>query len=699
MKRRSAARLAWSLAAVAVALSVVGIALAVAGRRDVGFNLAVLLVGVAPFMSVGALVASRFPRNPIGWIFCAVGLLQALQVASYEYAVEAVIERDGALPLGGLAAWISALAWMPSLGLLTTYLFLLFPDGHPPSPRWRWVGWTGGIGLGAVVVAAMVGNATGTPRALLSEEPLEYPPLVGALLLLGFVTVLVASVASVASLVVRYRRSRGDEREQLKWVAFAATFALVAIAVQFVPVGWPDWFQLLVGLGFLAVPVASGVAILKHRLYDIDVVINKTVVYGALAAFVTVVYVGIVAGIGSLVGSGGNAFLTIVATAIIALLFQPARVRARHFANRLVYGKRATPYEVLSRLAQGMGSQYSADDALPSLARVLGEGTGAARAEVWLRVGSDLRPAASWPDDVEPRQRSIALADGDLPPIVGADLTLPVKHEGEVLGALAISMPRGETVTPDTERLLADVASQAGLLLRNVRLIEELRASRQRLVAAQDEERRRLERNIHDGAQQQLVALSVKVRLAESLARKDPDKATELMAEVRAETQQALDDLRDLARGVYPPLLADKGLAAALEAQARKVPFPVRVEPNGIGRYPPEAEANAYFCVLEALQNAAKYAAASAAVVRLFEDAGHLQFVVSDDGTGFDPDVVPRGSGLQNMADRLEALGGRLEIASSSGRGTTVTGRIPVQPVAAAQASSSRSGSNSDLGM
>jgi signal transduction histidine kinase len=197
-------------------------------------------------------------------------------------------------------------------------------------------------------------------------------------------------------------------------------------------------------------------------------------------------------------------------------------------------------------------------------------------------------------------------------------------------------------------------------------------------VTAQDEERRRLERNIHDGAQQQLVALAVNLKLARTLAAKDPEKSQEILDRLQTEAQGALDDLRDLARGIYPPLLADKGLAAALEAQARKAALPVSIDPDGVGRYPQEAEAAAYFCVLEALQNAAKYAGASSVTVRLTQDDGDLVFTVSDDGRGFDPATTPRGSGLQNMADRLAALGGALEIRSAPGDGTTLTGRVPV---------------------
>ncbi|HEV8565017.1 MAG TPA: sensor histidine kinase, partial [Actinomycetota bacterium] len=231
------------------------------------------------------------------------------------------------------------------------------------------------------------------------------------------------------------------------------------------------------------------------------------------------------------------------------------------------------------------------------------------------------------------------------------------------------------------------LAAQAGLVLRNARLTEELRArlvelqaSRQRIVAAQDEERRRLERNLHDGAQQQLVALAVKQRLVESLVTRDPDKAAILLGELQSDTASALDNLRDLARGIYPPLLADKGLAAALESQAGKAAVPTTVEPDGIGRYPQEAEAAVYFCSLEALQNVAKYANASRVRIALREEGGTLAFTVEDDGTGFDPTTTPRGAGTQNMADRLSALGGTFEIRSAPGEGTTVLGRVPISP-------------------
>jgi signal transduction histidine kinase len=314
------------------------------------------------------------------------------------------------------------------------------------------------------------------------------------------------------------------------------------------------------------------------------------------------------------------------------------------------------------------------------MVRLLAEGTGARTTVVWLRIDSELRPAAMWPvNGYSPAPRAIS---GDtLPAFADETLALPVRHQGEILGALSLTKPPNENVSPVEQKLVNDLAAQAGLILRNSRLIEDLRASRQRLVAAQDEERRRLERNLHDGAQQQLVALAVQARMAESLAGTDPDRERELLRQVQQGVQDALEDVRDLARGIYPPLLADQGLPAALEAQARKVSMPVSVETDRIGRYPQEFEATVYFCVLEALQNASKYAGASEVSVRVWRDHGDLVFAVVDDGRGFDRGTTTLGTGMRNMADRLAAVGGSLEVWSQPGGGTTVSGRIPIPSV------------------
>jgi signal transduction histidine kinase len=232
-------------------------------------------------------------------------------------------------------------------------------------------------------------------------------------------------------------------------------------------------------------------------------------------------------------------------------------------------------------------------------------------------------------------------------------------------------------MNPAKLQLVEDLAAQAGLVLRNVKLIEELKASRQRLVAAQDEERRKIERNIHDGAQQQLVALAVHLKLASGMVGKDPDRERDLLAKLVDQTNEALEDLRDLARGIYPPLLQDKGLPAALEAQARKAVVPTTVTADGLGRFDQATESAVYFSCLEALQNVAKYAEASRATITLSNGDGHLRFSVTDDGQGFDASATSYGTGLQGIADRLAAIGGILTVTSTPGHGTTIDGRVP----------------------
>jgi signal transduction histidine kinase len=642
------------------------------------FRGAVEMLTVA-FALMGGLLAQRRPENAIGWIFLAAALLSGVQGLAQEYTVFALSE--GNVRGARIGNWIDGLIWVPITGPIAIFVTLLFPTGRLPSRRWRWVPWIGALGILLFTAAFTVStdNQVGLANPFFELSPDVVGPLFG----LGSSLYLAGVLAALASFVVRFRRSRGDERQQLRWfaaaVGLAALFITLSVIAQLLAPnleGFTRAAAVMTILSFASIPVATGVAVLKYRLYDIDIVINRAVVVGALGVFITGVYVGIVVGVGTLVGRGGGIVLPGVAAAVVAVAFQPARRRAQHLANRLVYGQRATPFEVLTAFSERVSGTYAAEDVMPRMARILGEGTGAARAEVWLRVGDAMRRTASWPTGAG--STTVPLGDGELPDLPDAERAVPVRDQGALLGALTLTKGRGESVTPAEERLLTNLASQVGLVLRNVRLVEDLRASRQRLVAAQDEERRRLERNIHDGAQQQLVALAVKLRLIEALGRKDPDQAVATAAQAKAEAQDALENLRDLARGIYPPLLADRGLAAALDAQARKAPMPVNVESDGVGRYPQEAEATVYFCVLEALQNAAKYAVASRVVVRLGEEDGHLVFSVADDGRGFDVGSTAKGAGLQNMSDRVEAVGGSIEVSSVPGEGTTVTGRLPV---------------------
>jgi signal transduction histidine kinase len=612
----------------------------------------------------GIMIFIRQPENRAGWVFLAIGMAWIMSwfaVALVEWATR---NNHGALPLRAPIAVVGEVGLAPAI--LIPLLFLLFPDGRPPTPRWRWAAWAllGGGAVGVLTEMITPGPLNNfVSSGIFYENPFGIPPLFDLARVLagvGLVVALGGAVACVAGVRSRFKRSTGEERQQLRWLVLVASIAgvllLTGILITLtIPsdlngANAPPVFPVVLGL--LALTVALGIpgayllAITRYGLWGIDIVIRKALILAVLAVFFVAVYALIVGGVGALTQSTGNTALSFAAAATVAVLFQPALSRARRFADRVVYGERATPYEVLSRFGDRLGDTYAADDVLARTARVLAEGIGADRARVWLGAAPDRRAVAEF------------VREGlDIDPSAPDEYLAEVRHRGRELGALSVTTPANDPMDPTKEKLVADLASQAGLLLSNFGLLEDLRASRRRLVSAQDEERRRLERNIHDGAQQQLVALAVKARLAKQLTARDPAKATELLLQIDGETQQALEDLRDLARGIYPPLLADRGLVDALTAQARKGTVPTEVHAEGVGRYPQEVEAAVYFCALEALQNVAKYARADSVRIDLGQRDGHLEFDVADDGTGFDP-ARAHGSGLQGMRDRLEALGG-----------------------------------------
>jgi signal transduction histidine kinase len=625
---------------------------------------------------IAFILASRRPRNPIGWLGLAAGL--ALAVASFatSYGLRALVAAPGSLPAGDAAMWVSNAIWsIPTAAI--AFVFLLFPTGRLRSRRWRPAAWFVAAVFTLVLAAAMAVATRVYTRPFTSFASAQQP----GVLRLELVLVPVAMAVSVAAVTVRFVRSTGEERLQLKWFATAAAVVIVAFIPSVLTSSAVT--TVLLNVAFLGVNVSIAIAVLKYRLYDIDIVISKALQYGCLAAFITAVYAAVVVGVGTAAGDQGSVWLSALAAALVAVAFQPVRLRAALLANRVVYGRRATPYQVLSEFARRIGGTYADDDVLPQMARIVAAGTGARQVVVWLRAGPELRAEASAGDPAatDPAAGPMLVTGAALPPMPDADTCVPIIYQGELLGAITIRMPKDEQLRPAGAQLVADVASQAGPVLSNAGLIAELRASRQRLITAQDEARRQLERNLHDGAQQDLVALAIKLRIAGTVLDEDPGQVKELLTGLQADIAGALANLRDLARGIYPPMLAELGLVAALGGQAAKSPVPVTVIAAGIGRFPQDTEAAVYFCCLEALQNTAKYSAATAARITLSASDGALLFAVSDDGAGFDAARTAMGSGLRNMADRLAALGGRLEVESAPGAGTTVSGHLPVAQV------------------
>jgi signal transduction histidine kinase len=639
------------------------------------------IIAFAMFGVVGALITSRAPNRIGVLLLWGSGMTAASFVAGE--ATTYAIGRGIQGPAVVAGALMSTLGWV--IGIMPVLLLIpqLFPDGHVPSRRWLPLAWGTMIGLGLLGIWAVLGveELSGSVESALVDNPL-YVPVIGSIELPEevFLVVIVGSlIGGVTSLIVRFRRSRGVERQQIKWVAASLVFVVATMLLSAISegLGGPTRLidTLLSGLAFLSIPVAIGIGVLQYRLYDLDIVVTKALIAGALVLVVLAAYGALVWLFGTVASEGESSVSLFVLALLLGIAFRPVARFARRVADRIVYGRRATPYEVLTEFSGRVGDAYATEDVLGRMATILGEGVGADAARVWLHVGDELRPSSAWPAEAPPAD-PLKLEGDALPEIVG-ETAVEVRDGGELLGALSVLMPANDPMTPAKERLVRDLASQAGLVLRNVRLVEELRASQRRIVAAQDQERRRLERNIHDGAQQQLVALTVKMRLAESLAGKDTAKTEAMLVQMQEETQAALEDLRDLARGIYPPLLADQGLGAALESQARKSAVPVTVESDGVGRYPQEVEAAVYFSVLEALQNVAKYAEAQHATVALAQVNGELAFSVRDDGRGFAAGDAGRGSGFQGMADRLGALGGTVAITSAPGQGTMVAGRIP----------------------
>lgn len=702
-----------AFAAASTAAVLVGVALFVAaGGALRGSWLAQnASAGLALAIAFAAMVRQQ-PNNAavwtLGWSALVLSFGQALLIGVNEHALArlvatGVVGERSELTFELLPTWLAwshtlrdtvwILGWFP----LMTLGLLLFPDGRLLSPRWR-----GAVAAAVVGMVGFLGVLTvGFRPAARAGRPLDSYELSAGLVIvesLFFVLLLAATLASLASLVVRYRQASGDARRQIRWVAMGGGLVVLAHLLWVVAFVDPVLAEQLVRVGVLAaVPAMIGsyaVAILRYRLYDIDVVISRSLVVAASAGFIAAVYVAVVVGVGRVVGVTEEASLglKVLATAIVAVAFQPLRRRVRRWADRLVYGHRATPYEVLAGFSRQAAS--AGDEAgLARIAEVLADGTGAQPATLWLRVGAQVRPVASSGGGEAPVP--LDLDAGELPTLPGS-LVVPVRHDGELLGAVALTKPRSEPPTRQDEELATRLARGLALMLRNARLTAELRehltalqASRSRLVRAQDDARRTIEAQLRAGAQHELATLAARLgEVRAEVAAARAARTAGLLAQLEAEVADADDTLHALAQGIYPPMLEAEGLAVAVASQAARSTLPVSVQAGGLPRYPADVEVAVYFCVLEALQNVAKHARASCAHVR-FEprDAG-LWFEVSDDGVGFDPRRTASGSGLGGLAARLDTIDGVLEVRSRPGSGTRITGRVtttplPVQPAVA----------------
>jgi hypothetical protein len=668
MNARSAARIAWTATGVSAVLGVGGLAIDRFARLEMETSIVYgyPILWALSLSLIGALVVSRQPRNALGWVFLLVGGLLTFNFAGSVYAAFALTGGHGSLPAGLAIAWLtSGWLWIPISALLVIFVPLLFPTGHALTPRWRFPAWF----AMAFIVLAGISNAF-MPGPLSSlrriSNPLGLAGQAALLTKLGDLSgplLIIAVGGAVTSLVVRFRRARGEERQQLKWFLYGGVLFIVPFMIH--GSGIPDQIQQLALALFLpALPISIGIAMLRYRLFDIDLVINKSLVFGTLAVFITGVYVGIVAGIGTLAGSAArpNLLLSIVATAIVAVAFQPVRERVQRLANRLVYGQRATPYEVMADFSERMAGALSPEEVLPRMAEAAARGIGARATRLRVILPNGSQRVESWPAGAE--------ADH-------FDRVLPVTYRGDAVGEIAVAKAAGEPITPAEGKLLTDLAAQTGLVMHNVRLTEELesrleeissqaaqlRTSRQRIVAAQDEERRRLEETIRRGSEERLIRIREALASAELRLASDPAVAVVLLEQLTAQATAVLEELREVARGIYPPVLEGEGLVPALRMHLGRVDASVALDSETIDRYPFEIEAAIYFCCVEALEGVSGPAA-----VRLGGHVAGVDFSISGCG--------PLDGRLQRMEDRVEALGGSVQFA-----GSTLRGSIPLAVV------------------
>jgi signal transduction histidine kinase len=733
------------------------------------------------FTAVGLYVVRRRPGHREGWLFVAVGVAHAVMFAGRQYGLHA-----GPLPGASWIGWLGI--WpLPLVLVLVGVAVMCFPSGRLPSRAWVPVV---GVLITVGIVLASVSALWPVEYArtgLLAGHPFDLPGRTAAEGFYGVarpVGYLLFQLTWVACVVVRVWRARGDEARQLRWFLYAATVSAVVMVLGLAVWGSPVPGTLTVPL----LAVAAGAAILRYRLYDIDPVINKSLVLGAMAALVTVGYAVVVIGVGRLVDGYGT-LLSLLAIGLVAVAFEPLRRRAQRLADRLVYGRRATPYEALARLSAHFTAP--AGGLLDNICATVADAVGAREVTLWTGPAGDLRAVSVWParqplpsgprtladlatangkpgasedqaagslgqgvrpeptagspgQEVRPdpmangksrlnawpdaaasgKQGSGARSDaaangkqgsgtrpdaaasgkqgpaarpdaaangkqgpGALPdppasgkrrpserpdaaerngdPTSAAVTVLPVRHDGRFRGAITVA---GGALSGAEQRLAGDLAAQAGLVL-------ELRATAQRLVAAGDAARRRLERDLHDGAQQRLVTVAMElgavVRLATTAG------AVEVAAradDVRRQLLEATAELREMARGLHPAVLTQDGLEAAIGFLADRSPLPVRLTVSVGRRLPAEVESTAYFVVSEGLTNAARHSGADAVAVRLVLDGAGLEAEVSDDGCG--GAAVRAGSGLEGLADRLATLDARLTVESGPA-GTRVGTVIP----------------------
>lgn len=685
MSEQAARRLSWSIAVFSGLLVMFGLgisilALVVSGRGVTFSHQFFTPLLTATYCVVGALVASRHPRNPIGWIFCAIGFLSALNMLSAGYALYGELVNS-ALPGAALARWFSIWVWIPNALLPITFTLLLFPDGKALSARWRPVGWAAGLGIAAYTISMAFYPGSLEEMAIPASNPYGIPGSAGvmkALLTIAAPFLLVGIFGSIASIVVRFRHAAGVQQAQLKGLAIAGVIVVVGNILGGIPwLIWPDnpmtqeLSIIATDITLVSIVIATGIAILRYRLWDIHILVNRTLVYGSLTALVIGFYIIIVGSLGTILQTGGNLPVSLFGTGIIAISFQPLRERLQRGVNRLMYGERDDPYAILGRLSEQLEVVAAAQSVLPTIVETVSEALKLPYAAIALKEGESSAIAAEY-------VRSPSFAPHDL----GSLEILPLVYQSETIGQMILALRApGEPFSPTDRHLLETIARQAGVAAYNVRLTYDLQRSRERLVTTREEERRRLRRDLHDGLGPVLAAMSFKLDAVHNLADRDAAAVRQMAVELKAQMQEALADIRRIAYDLRPPALDELGLVGALKAhiashnqvQGLLITLEAPEHPPPL---PAAVEVAAYRIALEAMTNVSRHAGASHCYVRL-SLPDDLCIEVTDDGRGL-PKRVRSGVGLTSMRERAEELGGVCVAEVLPQGGTGVMARLPL---------------------
>lgn len=658
LPRAHAPALAWTLVASSLAAAVAAVVIALVAPVASPEPYSLILAGVYPV--VGAVIAAREPRNAVGWLLIAVGFTEALSVLATSWAPAALDVSPGMLPGGQVAAWLADWLWMPGHDLLLTFLPLLFPDGRLPSRRWWPL---------AALAAVAVSLRVAAPMTVLSQLRLRdsfyefYPDerLAATLGPLGYDLLRVVALGCLVALLWRLWRMPAEGRGPYVWFAAGAVMTvLLVLPIQFIE--HPVVLDIVRVAAVVSLPAGAAVAILRHKAYGIDVVVNRTLVYVALSAVLVAVYLASATLVGALV-DGPRSVSTIAAAAATALVLTPVRERLQRAVDRLMYGDRDRPHDVVSAIGSRLGATTGGDD-------VLGEAASQIAASLRLPyVGIEV----AHPDGVR-----LLAASGDAS---GQCERLPLHAEGTIVGHLVAGVRRGQARLSERDRAaLEQIAGIAAAAVRQVQLSDELRRSRGRLASMLEDERRRIRRDLHDGLGPSLATVVMGLEEARAVHRDDPDRTEELLLDLKGHTRRAVEDIRSLVYGLRPPALDDLGLLGAVaqlvSGMTGRTGIAVALDaPDSLPELPAAVEVAAFRIVQEAMTNVVRHSGATTAAVTLACDGGQLHVRVRDDGRGL-PERLVLGVGLTSIRERAEDVRGSVAIATEDG--TVIDAVLPV---------------------